>query len=85
MHVRAGSSIIANYVRQSAQEGDDHSPKSYKMPANFRHGVDSQIDSVQGAPESAQGGAGSHEMRNVTNKSQRTPVHSFTTPAAMKT
>ena len=38
---RAASSIIANYQVGSIEEGGEHSPKSYKMPANFMHGLES--------------------------------------------
>lgn len=91
MHERAGSSIIANYQKQSQLDVDvDHSPKSYKMPANFPHGIDSQVDSMQGgAPDSASGGGhhmnlgkAPHLRESVGTKkdvASRMPVHSFTT------
>lgn len=93
-HERAGSSIIANYQKQSQLDVDqDNSPKSYKMPANFpHHGVDSQAESVQGgaggvgggAPDSAS--AGRHITVSGTDaiigaKKDRMPVHSFTNAA----
>lgn len=81
---RAASSIIANYAMASVAEEGDHSPKSYKMPANFMHGLDSQNDSIA-VPESASGTTQLAYRQDATGKVQRMPVHSFTTPQAQKT
>ena len=83
-HERAGSSIIANYTRNSQHDEHENSPKSYKMPANFRHGVDSQIDSLGGVAVPDSAGGGTHPIRedniDVAGASRRRmPVHSFTT------